>query len=191
MFLLPTLSPRFYVRPLEGVVRAWTQPAGAMPELFPCHLHRRLDISACVTCRCSATSTSRTSGMQPAVQMPIESQPSWSPRGCWPSCGWPCHDVSKLRGPPGSPKRCCLLRRCWQCPRRVHTVRTRSCYDLASHRYLHSKSATVCTSMPWSDSDLTSKSISCKALGCVCKPMKNRLPLFLAICTVCKQVKKR
>jgi hypothetical protein len=42
----------------------------------------------------------------------------------------------------------------------------------------------VCTSMPWSDSDLTSKSMSCKALGCACncKPTKNLPPLFLAIC---------
>jgi hypothetical protein len=153
MFLLPILSPRFYVRPLEGVVRAWMQPAGAMPELFPCHLHRCLDISACATRRCSATSTSRTSGLQPAVQTPIEIQLSWSPQGCWPSCGRPCHDVNKLRGPPGSPKRCCLFRHCWQClgPRRVHIARTRSCYDLASHRCLHSKSATVWTYMPWSD----------------------------------------
>jgi hypothetical protein len=82
-----------------------------------------------------------------------------------------------------SPAPCYLLRRCWQCPgsRRVHTARTRSCYDLASHRCLYSKSATVCTSMPWSDSDLTSKSMYCKALGCACKPMKNGLPLFPAI----------
>jgi hypothetical protein len=99
MFLLPTLSPRFYVRLLEGVIRAWTQPTGAMLELFPCHLHRRLDISACATHRCSATSTSRTSGLQPAVWMPIECQPSWSPRGCWPSCGLPSHGVNKFRGP--------------------------------------------------------------------------------------------
>jgi hypothetical protein len=99
MFLLPTLSPRFYVWPLKEVVRAWTQPAGAMPELFPCHLHRRLDISACATRRCSATSTSRISGLQPAVRTPIEGQPSWLPPGCWLSCGRPCHDVNKLRGP--------------------------------------------------------------------------------------------
>jgi hypothetical protein len=81
MFLLPTLFPRFYVRPLEGVVRAWTQHVGAMPELFPCHLHRRLHISACAIHRCSATSISRTSGLQPAVRTPIEGQPCWSPRG--------------------------------------------------------------------------------------------------------------
>jgi hypothetical protein len=30
----------------------------------------------------------------------------------------------------------------------------------------------VCTSMPWSDSDLTSKSMSCKALGCACNQQK-------------------
>jgi hypothetical protein len=90
---------------------------------------------------------------------------------------------TNCEGLSGSPTPCCLLRRYWQCPgsRRVRTSRTWSCYDLASHRCLHSKSATVCTSMPWSDSDLTSKSMSCIALGCACKPTKNHLPLFPAI----------
>jgi hypothetical protein len=90
---------------------------------------------------------------------------------------------TNCEGLSGFPTPCFLLHCCWKCPgsRRVRTARTRSCYDLESHHCVHSKSATVCTSMPWSDTDLTSKSISCKALGYACKPTKNHLPLFPAI----------